>query len=131
MENEINYNWDCKTTDVYPQFQNLNDVVYNVHWRLTGSTTVDGKEYYQQAIGTQMLSLEVIQPEGFIPFPEPSDVSACDAFAQQVTEWTIEAIGEVGVNELKANLATQIANQINPPSVTLTIGVSEPYNVNS
>ena len=131
MENEITYNWDCKTTDVYPQFEQLNDVVYNVHWRLTGSTTVDGKDYYQQNIGTQMLSLEVIQPEGFIPFPEPSDVAACDAFAQQVTEWTIEAMGEDRVNELKASLATQIANQINPPSVTLTIGVSEPYNVNS
>jgi hypothetical protein len=131
MENEITYNWDCKTTDVYPQFEQLNDVVYNVHWRLTGSTTVDDKDYYQQSIGTQMLSLEVIQPEGFIPFPEPSDVAACDAFAQQVTEWTIEAIGEDRVNELKASLATQIANQINPPSVTLTIGVSEPYNVNS
>ena len=116
---------------MYPQFEQLNDVVYNVHWRLTGSTTVDGKEYYQQNIGTQMLSLEVIQPEGFIPFPEPSDVAACDAFAQQVTEWTIEAIGEDRVNELKASLATQIANQINPPSVTLTIGISEPYNVNS
>ena len=131
MTNEITYTWNCKTTDVYPQFQQLNDVVYNVHWRLTGSTTVDGKDYYQQSIGTQMLSLEVIQPEGFIPFPEPSDVAACDAFAQQVTEWTIEAMGEDRVNELKASLATQIANQINPPSVTLTIGVSEPYVVNS
>jgi hypothetical protein len=131
MTNEITYIWDCKTTDVYPQFEQLNDVVYNVHWRLTGSTTVDGKDYYQQSIGTQMLSLEVIQPEGFIPFPEPSDVAACEAFAQQVTEWTIEAMGEDRVNELKASLATQIANQINPPSVTLTIGVSEPYNVNS
>lgn len=130
MTNEITYIWDCKTTDVYPQFQQLNDVVYNVHWRLTGSTTVDGKDYYQQSIGTQMLSLEVIQPEGFVPFPEPSDVAACDAFAQQVTEWTIEAMGEDRVNELKASLATQIANQINPPTVTLIIGISEPYVVN-
>ena len=131
MTNEITYTWNCKTTDVYPQFQQLNDVVYNVHWILTGSTTVDGKEYQQQSIGTQMLSLEVIQPEGFIPFPEPSDVAACDAFAQQVTEWTIEAMGEDRVNELKAILATQIANQITPQSVTLTIGMSEPYVVNS
>lgn len=131
MTNEITYTWNCKTTDVYPQFQQLNDVVYNVHWILTGSTTVDGKEYQQQSIGTQMLSLEVIQPEGFIPFPSPSDVAACDAFAQQVTEWTVEAMGEDRVNELKASLATQIQNQITPQSVTLTIGMSEPYVVNS
>lgn len=131
MTNEITYTWNCKTTDVYPQFQQLNDVVYNVHWILTGSTTVDGKEYQQQSIGTQMLSLEVIQPEGFIPFPSPSDVAACDAFAKQVTEWTVEAMGEDRVNELKASLATQIQNQITPQSVTLTIGMSEPYVVNS
>lgn len=131
MTNEITYTWNCKTTDVYPQFQQLNDVVYNVHWILNASTTVDGKEYQQQSIGTQMLSLEVIQPEGFIPFPSPSDVAACDAFAQQVTEWTVEAMGEDRVNELKASLATQIQNQITPQSVTLTIGMSEPYVVNS
>ena len=26
------YTWDCKTVDVYPEFESNSDVVYNVHW---------------------------------------------------------------------------------------------------
>lgn len=127
MENEIIYTWNCRTTDVYPNYEGLNDVVYNVHWIVIGKKTVGEKEYYQQLIGTQSVSLETIQPEGFIPFPSPADQAECDAFAAQVTAWVKEEMGTERVAEIEASIATQIANQINPPSVTLTIGVSEPY----
>ena len=127
MENEIIYTWNCRTTDVYPNYEGLNDVVYNVHWIVIGKKTVGEKEYYQQSIGTQTISVETIQPEGFIPFPSPADQAECDAFAAQVTAWVKEEMGTERVTELEASIATQIANQINPPSVTLTIGVSEPY----
>ena len=127
MENEIIYTWNCRTTDVYPDYEDLNDVVYNVHWIVIGKKTVGEKEYYQQSIGTQTISVETIQPEGFIPFPSPADQAECDAFAAQVTAWVKEEMGTEIVAELEASIATQIANQINPPSVTLTIGVSEPY----
>ena len=127
MENEITYTWNCRTTDVYPNYEGLNDVVYNVHWIVIGKKTVGEKEYYQQSIGTQTISVETIQPEGFIPFPSPADQAECDAFAAQVTAWVKEEMGTERVTELEASIATQIANQINPPSVTLTIGVSEPY----
>jgi hypothetical protein len=127
MSAQITYEWDCKTTDVYPLYDGLNDVVYNVHWRLTGTTEEGGKTYYATSIGTQTLSVATIQPEGFIPFPEPSDQAACDAFAAQVTAWTQEEMGAERVAELEASIAQQIQNQITPSSVTLTIGVSEPY----
>ena len=118
MENEIIYTWNCRTTDVYPNYEGLNDVVYNVHWIVIGKKTVGEKEYYQQSIGTQTISVETIQPEGFIPFPSPADQAECDAFAAQVTEWVKEEMGTERVAELEASIATQIANQINPPSVT-------------
>jgi hypothetical protein len=127
MPREITYTWNCRTTDVYPDYDGLNDVVYNVHWIVVGSTVVDTKTYYQQSIGTQTLSVQTIQPEGFIPFPSPADQAACDAFAAQVTAWTQEEMGAERVAELESSIAQQIENQINPPSVTLTIGVSEPY----
>lgn len=127
MENEIIYTWNCRTTDVYPNYEGLNDVVYNVHWIVIGKKTVGEKEYYQQFIGTQSVSLETIQPEGFIPFPSPADQAECDAFAAQVTAWVKEEMGTERVAEIESSIATQIENQINPPSVTLTIGVSEPY----
>lgn len=127
MENEIIYTWNCRTTDVYPNYEGLNDVVYNVHWIVIGKKTVGEKEYYQQSIGTQTISVQTIQPEGFIPFPSPADQAECDAFAAQVTAWVKEEMGTERVAEIETSIATQIENQINPPSVTLTIGVSEPY----
>ena len=30
------YNWNCKTVDCYPEQDNEADVVYNVHWIVTG-----------------------------------------------------------------------------------------------
>ena len=38
------YNWNCKTVDCYPEQNNEADVVYNVHWIVTGvSDQVDPK----------------------------------------------------------------------------------------
>ena len=127
MSNQITYTWDCRTTDVYPSYEEFNDVVYNVHWRLTAEQIVSEKRYYAVSIGTQTISTATIEPEGFLPFPSPSDEDACAAFLSQVTEWVKEEMGQDRIDEMEASLSTQIANQINPPSVTLTIGVSEPY----
>ena len=33
------YTWDCKTVDVYPTNQEETDVVYNVHWIVTGTSS--------------------------------------------------------------------------------------------
>jgi hypothetical protein len=127
MSNQITYTWDCSTTDVYPFYEEFNDVVYNVHWRLTAEQIVAEKRYYAVSIGTQTISTDTIQPEGFLPFPSPTDEEACAIFLNQVTEWVKEEMGQERIDEMEASLATQIANQINPPSVTLTIGVSEPF----
>ena len=32
----ITYDWNCKTVDVHPQEEGETDVVYNVHWIVTG-----------------------------------------------------------------------------------------------
>jgi hypothetical protein len=127
MSNQITYTWDCRTTDVYPSYEEFSDVVYNVHWRLTAEQIVAEKRYYAVSIGTQTISTDTIEPEGFLPFPLPTDEEACEEFLNQVTEWVKEEMGQERIDEMEASLSTQIANQINPPSVTLTIGVSEPY----
>jgi hypothetical protein len=129
MSNQITYVWDCRTTDVYPFYEEFNDVVYNVHWRLTAEQIVEEKRYYAVSIGTQTISTATIEPEDFLPFPSPTDEQACAIFLNQVTEWVKEEMGQERIDEMEASLDTQIANQINPPSVTLTIGVSEPYAV--
>ena len=104
----IAYDWNCKTVDVHPQEEGETDVVYNVHWIVTG---VDG-DYSASCIGTQVVPLN----EGgtFIPFEDlTNDV---------VVEWTKEAMGEEQVTQIEAGVASEIEGKINPTSVTMTIG---------
>ena len=104
----IAYDWNCKTVDVHPQEEGETDVVYNVHWIVTG---VDG-DYSATNIGTQVVPLS----EGgtFIPFEDlTNDV---------VVEWTKEAMGEEQVTQIEASVASEIEGKINPTSVTMTIG---------
>ena len=106
------YSWDCKTVDTYPTQGELTDVVYNVHWRLTGTDTTD--EHSATVIGTQTLTVEDIQPEGFISFE--------DLTHAQVIEWIEEAMGEDRVADLKTSIDNQITDKITPKSVTKVIG---------
>jgi hypothetical protein len=53
----IAYTWDVSTVDTYPTKDSKTDVIYNVHWRLTGTddTNKDSEGAYQTATsyGTQ------------------------------------------------------------------------------
>ena len=106
------YTWDCNTVDVYPSYESLTDVVYNVHWRLTGTDATD--TYSATVIGTEMLSVETIQPEGFIPVTDLTNA--------QVSVWVEEQMGADRVAELKASVDSQIAEDITPTTITMQIG---------
>ena len=104
----ITYDWNCKTVDVHPQEDEQTDVVYNVHWIVTGT---DG-DYSSNAIGTQIVPLS--EGGAFIPFEHLTN--------EIVVEWTKEAMGEETVESIEAGIASQIESLINPTSVTMTIG---------
>ena len=111
------YSWKCRTVDAYPTHTDENDVtesqvVYNVHWRVTGT---DGT-HSATSIGTQ--SLEV------------SDLSSFTAFDavthENMIAWTQAALGAERVTELEASLDSQLAELAAPSSVTLTIAEPTP-----
>ena len=109
------YNWNCKTVDVHPTEADHTDVVYNVHWIVTGvSDELDpeGNAYESTSIGTQTVPLD---PESqFIPF---------DALTNEiVVQWTKEAMGEEQVTSIEAGIQQAIDLEINPTSITMTIG---------
>lgn len=118
----IVYSWDCKTVDCYPtkdeQGVILDDVVYNIHWRLTGTEESEGKEYSSTVIGTQTVTAEDIDPDTFIPFDQLTNEIA--------TGWCTAAMGAEQVASLETSVANQIADKINPTSITLTIGQPVP-----
>ncbi len=105
---EVTYDWNCKTVDVHPQEEGQTDVVYNVHWNVTG---VEG-EYSVTNIGTQAVPLS--EGGAFIPFEDLTN--------EIVVEWTKEAMGEETVASIETSIANQIQDLINPTSVTMTIG---------
>jgi hypothetical protein len=109
------YNWNCKTVDVYPTEGEYSDVVYNVHWIVTGtSDEVDtqGNPYSVTNIGTQSLSTSDITD--FTPISEVTN--------EEVVEWTKAAMGEEQVENIEASIQKAIDLLINPKSVTMTIG---------
>ena len=112
----INYTWDVSTVDTYPTKDSNSDVVYNVHWRLTGTDDAnndsEGNPQTAGVYGSQGLDTDSIS----------SFVAFADLDAAKVQSWVEAALGADIVTELKAGLDAQIAEKITPTSVTKQIG---------
>ena len=108
----ITYDWNCKTVDAYVEQGGNDDVVYNVHWRVTGTKEEGEEQYTYTAIGTQTLDTSDITD--FIPFDQVTN--------EQVVTWTQAAMGEDEVAAIEANISSAIDLEINPVSITLTVG---------
>jgi hypothetical protein len=110
----ITYNWDCKTVDTYPTHAGESDVVYNVHWRVTGTSEeldANGNPYSSTNIGTQSLSTDDL-----------SNFTAFDTVVHSdVVGWVKATMGEEQVASIEASIESQINNLIAPKSVTLTV----------
>lgn len=101
--------WNVKTVDVYPKKDELTNVIFNVHWRVSKT---EGENYSASSYGTQTLNTDDLS--GFIDFDSVTTA--------EVQAWVIDAMGEEAVTELEANLDAQIESEINPTIETKTIG---------
>ena len=112
----ITYEWNCSTVDTYPSHTDLqdpanteSDVVYKVHWNLSG--TDDVNEIVNTVAGTQDVSTDDLST--FIAF---ENLTTTD-----VEGWVEDALEEDGVSALEAKIDARILEQITPTSVTKTI----------
>ena len=103
----MTYNWNCKTVDVHPQSEGETNVVYNVHWIVTGTE----EDYSATNIGTQVVTVDPETP--FIPFEDLTN--------EIVAGWTKDAMGADQVQAIEDNIANQIIELANPTSITMTI----------
>jgi hypothetical protein len=111
------YEWNCKTVDTYPSHTDKQDpanteadVVYNIHWSLTG--TDDVNDIANSVYGTQSVSTDDLST--FIAF---ENLTTAD-----VEGWVEGALEEEdGVSALEAKIDARIIEQITPTSVTKTI----------
>jgi hypothetical protein len=90
--------------NAYPELDGETDVVFTVHWTLTAT---DGT-YVGSVYGSVGVSLD--EGATFTPYE--------DLTLAQVVGWVQDALGEEQVASYEANVAQQIANQIDPPVVT-------------
>ena len=98
------YTWAVVQMDAYPEADGETDVVFNVHWTLTGS---DGT-YIGSVYGSQSVTIDPDAP--FTPYADLTEA--------QVIGWVQDALGAEQVTTLEENVAQQINNQIVPPVVT-------------
>lgn len=98
------YTWAVVQMDCYPEEDGEMDVVFNVHWTLTGT---DGT-YSGSVYGSQGVTVDAGAP--FTPYADLTEA--------QVIGWVQDSMGEERVAALEANVAAQIAAQIDPPVVT-------------
>jgi len=104
----MTYTWNNKTVDVYPTKEGHTDVIFNVHWRLTGENEngVSGSVYGTQSLNTDDLS----------NFTDFASVTEAD-----VDAWVEASMGEE-LDTLKEGIAKQIEEKENPSVVTMQIG---------
>ena len=105
----VSYNWTINPLECYPTSSQGPDYVFVAHWQLHASEEYSGSLYTATSIGTQAVPMNTSSV--FIPFE--------DLTLPVVQGWVEEAMGTGSVESLKAGLAQNIANQINPPVVTL------------
>ena len=110
----ITINWDCKTVECYSSMGGHTDVIYQVHWRVTGTSDTldpDGDAYMDSSIGIETL--------------DTSDLSSFTAFSDlthsDIVSWTKASMGSSQVTATETEVHSKIDEQINPLSKTLTV----------
>ena len=105
----VTYFWTINPLNAYPTSSGETDVVFTAHWQLHAQEIANEVTWSASSIGTAGIPLH--SGSEFIPFNELT--------LPVVQGWVEESLGTGSVEAMKEGLATQIANQINPPVLTL------------
>jgi hypothetical protein len=101
----ITYDWIFNPLTVKPADGSLTDIVIMIDWRRTATDgTYAASCYGRVAIGPA-------DPSTFTPF--------ADLTKAQVQGWVEAALTPAAVAQYDASLATNLANQKNPPTIPL------------
>lgn len=106
----ITYDWNCKTVDIYPEKSGFNNVIFQVHWIVTG-TSDDAEPILATAYGVELLDTDNIT--NFTSFENVTN--------NQVTTWVMDKMGYYRVSKIEENINKQINEIKNPSRITMTI----------
>ena len=79
-----NLRWNVVQMDCYPDKDNYTDVVFTVHWTLTGEKVHEGQIYSAYVYGS--VSVQFEPGEAFTPYEQLTQ--------EQVVGWVKSALGE-------------------------------------
>ena len=100
--------WNVVQMDAYPTEDGEVDVVFNVHWTLTGEQTVGGEPVTGYVYSSQAITLDADEP--FVPFAQLTE--------ELVLNWVKAAMGTETIAAHEANVLQQIEDKKNPKVVT-------------
>jgi hypothetical protein len=103
----ITNTWGVVQLEAYPEYENETNVVFNVHWNLTGTDDTH-TGYVYGSVGIQ-----IDEETEFTPFAELTQ--------EQVIGWVQDALGEEQVANYEQSVADQIEASKNPTVVTPTL----------
>ena len=98
------YTWSINALDCYPEVGGNTDVVFTVHWTMTGEEAGFSGSVY----GTVGVTLD----------PDAPFTAYADLTEAQVIGWVQAAMGAEQVAACEANVAGQINEQVAPSVVT-------------
>ena len=102
------YKWRINALDCHVSKNELENVVYTIHWSYIGEDENGNKA---TNIGTQNVGE-----------PSADSFTAFDSLTQEVVEGWLEAsMGTERIDEMKANLDKQIEEIVTPKTVTLQL----------
>ena len=121
----ITYSWNCRTVDTYPSHTDgqdpantQSDVIYNVHWSLSGQLIANEVTHSANIIGTQTLSTDDL-----------SSFTSFDSLTHdQVVAWTTGSMiaADSGSVEAKYSaVSSSLALKVAPKTVVKYIVDSE------
>jgi len=108
----IQYTWQFPALEAYPTKEDKTNVVFTVHWRLSGTD----ETYTSEVYGSIGLSPFEGDDQDFVAYE--------DLTPEIITSWVEDAMGEEQVENYKTSIAGSISALANPTSVTL----SPPWN---
>ena len=117
----ISYTWDVSKVETHPSHTDDNsntesDVIYCVHWILTGEDDANNDANGNPQKGSVYGSVDL----------DVSDLSTFTAFDSVTTSnvqgWVESNLGNDEVASLKSNIDAQIAEKVTPTTESKTIG---------
>jgi hypothetical protein len=103
--------WHIAALETAPSEDGLTDVVKVGHWTAS-ATEVDGANTYTASCYGSV-GFGTPDPHAFVDYPNITE--------EEAITWVQETLGAEQVANIEASLLDQIANQKNPPIVTLPL----------